>query len=473
MPDWWRTRYTVGVLIVAALGTFIVLGLARKETTPAVSESLDPISNTKGLIPARSAAEFVDSLGVIAHLSASGYADSNGVLQKLHDTGIRHVRTNNVANVNDSRYRQGVAAARLLGEEGIKLHFTTPAPANASAEAAKAAVDKRIEYIIANGLQSITESIEPFNEYDNGRTKNDEWAKSLAVAQTHLHNKRSELAPGTKILAPALIGKNLKTTASVLGSVIDRSTFDAGNIHSYYSGKAPELPFKDADGNASFRPLQEPKNQTEDLAGRLRAYAWYVSHDKPIIVTEMGFTTDPAFANRTSEAAAGIYTPRAYLETFRSGVERTYLYELLDEPQVRSGGEQHYGLYRADGSPKPAVQSLQALTSLLADGKAAKTKPLEATLKKPDDVKSLLLQKSSGDYWLALWRGVSVYDAASDTDISLQPADVSVTIDFKQPHSVELYKNLSRAKSTAVSSKPGTSATFTVGPEVSLLKISR
>ena len=57
-------------------------------------------------------------------------------------------------------------------------------------------------------------------------------------------------------------------------------------------------------------------------------------------------------------AVAAIYLLRTFLEHFRSGIPRTYAYELVDEKPERAGRdpEQHFGLLRSDFTPQAGLQ---------------------------------------------------------------------------------------------------------------------
>ena len=57
-----------------------------------------------------------------------------------------------------------------------------------------------------------------------------------------------------------------------------------------------------------------------------------------------------------SEEAAAVYMPRLLATAFGAGVERTFIYELVDEKPDPGliDAEQHFGLLRNDLSPKPA-----------------------------------------------------------------------------------------------------------------------
>ncbi len=91
-----------------------------------------------------------------------------------------------------------------------------------------------------------------------------------------------------------------------------------------------------------------------------------VSGDRPIVATETGWHNAVNDANASqkgvSEEVSSKYIPRLFLEYFKRGVTRTFLYELMDE-RAKSDMENNFGLIRADGTPKPAFYALKNLTS--------------------------------------------------------------------------------------------------------------
>jgi hypothetical protein len=169
---------------------------------------------------------------------------------------------------------------------------------------------------------------------------------------------------------------------------------------------------------------------------------------KPVVATETGYHNSIHNSHRsahpsTTERTAGIYLPRLFLEYFRVGVERTYTYELFDEG-TSNDQEDHFGLFRSDGSAKPAALALGNLTKILGDSPAASTTApgsLAYSLSDPSagpggtDVHHVLLQQSDGSFYLALWRTVSEATPGAGSnapkDASPQASPVSVT--FGEP----------------------------------------
>lgn len=419
----------------------------------------------------RTTQEFIDSLGVVAHLSAQDYPNADGVDAMLRELGITHVRTN--AAVTDRPGGKGVASITQLGNRGVKFHFTTPKPQGTQPNeaAVRAAVDARLEYIQRNNLAAYTESLEPFNEYDNSGVKN--WPVVLQQANAYLYSQRQRVGDDVKVLGPALIGYKVKdTTRQFKASAGDRllDSFDYGNIHSYYGGAMPETSYPSSlpsDAGKVFNIA--PGNQAAaTLESRLRYYAYNISGDKPIVVTETGYNDDPQHAKSVDQTTAGVYMPRAYLENFRIGILRSYAYELIDEPHTSPSAEQHYGLFTSSGTAKPAASSISAMTTLLGGGSRDFT-PSSLTVALSDpQVRVVLMQKHPDEYWLALWRPVSVYDSSRRK--ATPQADSTLQVKFESPLATTYYHNLTLS---GVQASPQSNVTLSVGPQVSLLKITK
>jgi hypothetical protein len=123
------------------------------------------------------------------------------------------------------------------------------------------------------------------------------------------------------------------------------------------------------------------------------------------------------------------------MDYYRTGYEKTFLYELVDDnvDPTNSNAENNLGMFNVDFSLKPAGRAVKNVISLLADPGAAFTpSTLDFTLTGGNpNVHQVLLQKHDGTFWLALWQDVSVFNKATNTDV-INP-DVPVTLNFAAP----------------------------------------
>lgn len=439
----------------------------------------DPVS----VVPRRTT-EFLDSLGVVIHPGAVDYpADATKVLGYLRRVGLTHVRTNSTVDQSDPGYAKGLSAAKALAAAGIGQDFTiqNAAIAQYTQQQIIDSVDLRLNYLADNGLVDSAESIEPFNEFDQTNPPVAGWSDVLKQQMIYLASQRARLAPAARILGPALVGHNLPNTAHLMstdpsGGPIN-AYFDSGSFHSYPLGKAPETTFPTVDpasttSQFNVQPVYVPWAYT--FEDRITNYGYYIAHDKPITMTETGYSNDKSsYVGRIDEVSSGTYIPRVYLDAFRIGIPRTYLYELIDERSLPSKRERAFGLFHANGSPKPAATGLNHLTTLLAGGDAALTPtPLDVSVTSADPatpVNSFLLQKTSGEYWLAVWQPISVYDVS--THLPIARTDVTATVTFTEPHTPEYHKDLRLRADLTVPATPTQSAALTVSPRISLLRI--
>ncbi len=92
-----------------------------------------------------------------------------------------------------------------------------------------------------------------------------------------------------------------------------------------------------------------------------------------------------------------------YLDQFARGWRHTSIYLLRD--RTDEGGNQTFGFYRPDYSPRPAATNLHNLTTILADeGAIATPGTLAYTIpNEPATVHDMLLQKSDGTFELVVW----------------------------------------------------------------------
>ncbi len=352
---------------------------ARRVLLAAVATAVLALPTSAGAATvARPADAFVDSIGVNTHLyySDTAYTQSfSTVEQRLRELGVRHIRENLVPNRPDQYER-----LNQLAGQGIRSTLILGDPDDGSAGLAK------LTSILGSDLRGSVDAVEGPNEWDlNGPS---DWMSGLAPYQGQLYSaiKSSSLA-GIPVIGPSL-GNTNSAGSDVSGSL------DYGNIHSYPNGEPPEWNLSDRLGEAKA-----------------------MSGSKPVMATETGYHTAVNFTGDhrpTSEAAEATYLPRLFLEYYGQGVARTFSYELLDEfsDPGHEEAESNFGLLRQDLSPKPAFVALRNLISILADpGASFKPGKLDYAISgDQDELHQLLLQKSDGSYYLALWRAESVWD---------------------------------------------------------------
>ncbi len=365
-------------------------------------------------VTARKSDAFVDSIAVNLHL---GYDNAGGVYTQfeqvkacLQNIGIRHYRD----GLENPDIKQAIKDRHNeLGRAGIRGTFLTgggltPAQCLASAN------------LVADSL----EAFEGQNEILNIYVKWDDAKRDAARRYQKDLFRAINADPrwkDTPVLGPTGVGH---AAYEALGDL--SAHMDFGNIHPYPLGHAPAV----AKSNL-FAELE---------SGKL------VSGRKKMLATETGYTTGTSDSGnqRVSPAAAGKYAPRLYLENFNRGILRTFWYELCDQGTDGSQ-ESSFGLVKKDFTRKPQATALKNLIGLLTD---AAYDPAEGKWKSPSftpgmldftlagdtaDVRTILLQKSDGTFYLCLWQEVDSYDIANNVEADIKNTDAAVTLTLAAP----------------------------------------
>ena len=396
-------------------------------------------------VPARSADAFVGSIGVNTHFYYTGtpYVDSFSVVkQRLAELGVRHIRENIAPNDRPDQYRR----LRELSALGIKADLILGDPRNGIST---------LDHMIAtvkNELPGAVDSVEGPNEFNAQGVSN--WVSMLREYQQHLYTavKSDPALSSLTVIGPSITNWG---DAEKLGDM--SGMLDVGCAHPYTS-RPPET------------VVTESLERSAQTAG-----------SKPAFTTETGYHTALNYKSGSeaflpvTEAAQAVYMPRVFLEQFRRGVARTYSYELLNQfADARlTERESNWGLLRNDLSKKPAFDAVQNLIAILKDsGSSSAPGSLDYSLEgNQENLRQLLLRKSDGSYYLALWRATSVWDAAKQ--LTLDPGSSPISIKFNQPvSSVQLYApNVSSAAIASVGAPSGP-LSYAIGPQVQILRIT-
>ncbi|MEJ7811821.1 MAG: Ig-like domain-containing protein [Gemmatimonadaceae bacterium] len=372
--------------------------LSGQPSDTAVVPAAVPASlNAVPAVSARSADAFVNSIGVNTHLNyldlvyGTGYASI--IRPKLVSLGVRHIRDGlNVWPEVATRYRE-------LATHGVKLTAVTE-PKDGNYDDASHILPQ------ADVISSALEAFEGPNEPDlfwavdwTGKARRFQQAVYTAV-------KGSPAWGRTPVVQMALSGFGAPPAVGDMSGYADQ-----GNLHPYPGGK-------------------QPTNLLQSYLG-----TWAVINGAdPLHVTETGYHTAPASADSwqtgVSESAQAKYVPRLFLEYFLSGIQRTFLYELIDERANLTRSEDNYGLLRNDGSEKPAYIALKNTIALLADPGPTFTPgqlgyDLSGDL---SNVHSLLLQKRDGTFYLVLWLDVPSYDHSQRRDLPVSGRPLTLTL---------------------------------------------
>jgi hypothetical protein len=185
----------------------------------------------------------------------------------------------------------------------------------------------------------------------------------------------------------------------------DRTKYaDYANVHNYiYHPHAPYLArnktWDAADPTAASKVDGLFGNFGVTWGRRFRGYTQQQLNTLPRVTTETGTTIE----GPVTEQIHGLTLMNLYLAQFRRGYAHTSVYLLRD--RTDEDGNQSFGFYRPDYSPRKAAIYLHNLTTILADkGTLAKPGQLDfAIVNQPKTVHELLLQHSDGTFQLIVW----------------------------------------------------------------------
>ena len=122
----------------------------------------------------------------------------------------------------------------------------------------------------------------------------------------------------------------------------------------------------------------------------------------PRVTTETGIQIG-SYNNTVDEELHGRMLACMYLSQFTRGFDYTAVYLLRD--RTDESGNQQFGFYRPDYTPRKAADYLHNMTAVLNqyDNFADSEYFNYSVLNQPETVHDLLLQKNKGEFYLAVW----------------------------------------------------------------------
>jgi hypothetical protein len=391
---------------------------------------------------AKPADSFVDSIGVNTHTAYDWTAYGSGfdlVKQRLSELGVRHIREVLVPERPDQYQRLNELAAM-----GIRSTLVLGDPANGSEGLSE------LVSTASSQLGGSLDALEGPNEFDARGGSG--WAPQVAAYQQQLYAevKADPVLSGLPVIGPSILHR---ASQEELGDI--SASLDYGNIHPYPFGEPPESNIESQQARAALN-----------------------SGGKPVMATESGYHTALDSHEEhppVSEGAMATYMPRLFLSYFERGIARTFSYELVDEkpnPEL-SEQEEHFGLLNNDFSEKPAFTALRNLIEILEDpGPAFAPSSLAySTGGDTTDLHQVLLQKRDGSFYLALWRGSSVWNVAQRTPIAAPAEPVELELPARAERVDRYMPNLSASPLNSPKLRPGRPLHISVGPEVVILRV--
>lgn len=393
-------------------------------------------------------------MNVHANFLKSVYANQDAVITRLNDMGVRHVRT------RIGRQPAAVEALREYAANGIQTlgivgAFGDPEPA--------AEVMRTVREQFARPSAAFS-GFEGINEPNNNGVA---WIEETVRKTAELNKARAAYGLDTiPLAAPALArygitmeGDTLSEQAANLGSAMTERglPLQRANSHIYPGANPPDHGIAETNAAVSLA--------TPD---RVRAHC-----------TEAGYFTAMDWSGSGTPVPAKLaaaYAPKLLLEHLRQGTDRMYRYQLLDPPggAPRYDRESSWGListgatgHPSEWRPKPEYYVMRRLLRTFGDTRPFRPQPLAMRLReRPDDLRSMLFQRSNGDHYLALWLSRSFYSARTRKmtvkSVSDPVAEVLVELDSRKDLRVQDFatpaggtRDLGRRRSARVTLNAG------------------
>jgi hypothetical protein len=351
--------------------------------------------------PVTRVADFLATIGVTTHLlyGDTSYHDEAKVLTSLKYLGIDHVRDG--GSMLDPNavlpFEQAMAA-------GIKFNFT------ANPDGGVANNIARLDTLVAaypGGISSIEGINEVSSSFSNAGLSGQ--AGALKFQQDLFAAVKADPALAAIPVINYTVLSEDPTDYTRLGDV--SATADLGNIHLY--------------------PYGGLQTQTSTLLPReLQG----TPHSAGYVITEFGYDTMLNASNIQAK-----YVLDGVLDAYQAGASKTYLYELLDDnpDPGMTNVQDHFGLFNADGSPKPAATALHNMTSILADPGGVSAGAFTpgtlgyTVIGLPATGSSMLLAKSDGSFDLAVWAEPQIR-ASQTSPGEIAAPSIPITINFDQ-----------------------------------------
>ena len=143
----------------------------------------------------------------------------------------------------------------------------------------------------------------------------------------------------------------------------------------------------------------------------------------PRVTTETGWGT--LGAGSLTELQQGKLLLNVYMAQFKRGWSYTFIYQMVDNQGGDSAG---FGLFHTNNTPKLGATYIHNLTTILADNSSFTPGALNySNPSEPATVHDLLLQKSNGTFYLAVWdeRSTGIMDPVT---VNLGGSHASVTV---------------------------------------------
>ena len=373
------------------------------------------LAATTGPLPA------AETTGITA-VRAADFLDSIGTQSAISVRGENFQKTIACAQYLGARWFRGGVEGNVPIEQFIKLHQQTGLRFSWGLGSGGTNIPKLIEtgrlMAAAGALLAFEGPNEPNNwgfSYQGQAGGRDKSWLPVAKLQSDLYSsvKSDPLLKNYPVWSITEggaekdnVGLQFLTIPNGAGTLMPDGTqyADFANVHNYfYHPNAPGLEdnktWNAADPSAACKVDGLFGEYGVTWAHHYRGYSETELATLPRVTTETGTT----IGGPVTEEIHALNLLSLFLDQFKRGWSYTCVYLLRD--RVDEAGNQQFGYYRPDYSPRPAAVYLHNLTTILADnGALSKPDKLDySILDKPATVHDLLLQKSDSSFALAVW----------------------------------------------------------------------
>ncbi|ULK95969.1 hypothetical protein [Bradyrhizobium sp. I71] len=356
---------------------------------------------------ATSTAAFIDSIGVNTHIAFdnSPYVNIDKVSTALDYLGIQNIR--------DNLYTTTLASNSfsVLAAQGYKFDFVATPSRDSTIDVSKfiAALDT-----YASQYPGSISAIEGPNEVNI-------WQISYNGVISIASGAEVQKQIFTAVNADNLL-KDIPVYNVSIGSTDSSQFQQLGNLSGY----------TDYANEHAYVMSTTPVSNGLDY---LLSFAQISAPGKPTVITEAGYNTLTSYwYNGVNEAVQAKYTLNTLMDAYQKGVSHTYLYELLDEPNLGADNkESYFGLFHSDGSPKPVATAIHNLTQILRDSgqnaSGASGSLTYALSGAPAMSHDMVFAKSNGSVDLVLWAEPVLWNQNAHSEVKATASIVTVTLD--------------------------------------------
>jgi hypothetical protein len=411
-----------------------------------------------------SASDLIRMMGVNVHMryTDGAYNNLRNVLQALQYLGIKNIR-DHMPGTDSQADMQARDALRRMAFDGIRFDLVY---SNGWKQSQATELLRNLEKAVPGSV----EFVEGYNEINNFPVTYDglSGAEGAAAGQRALYRAISEEPNLKHIRIIDMTGiEEIKDTTFSRGSSLEGYA-DVMNVHVYaQNGQQPGV-WINPKKIGAYKSIEQPLAKA---------------------ITEFGYSSMPQSGwlvigvdERTQ--AKGLLN--GIFDAARSGYEKLYTYELLDQKPDPQGKELefHFGLFTFDNRPKLSAQVIRNLMHVLGSSDSevrqsgrqgslgisspASRAPLIVQHANDDEkIHTLSIAKSDGNVLAAVWRESSFWDRANGKPLVASGVRADVSFE-KSCGVVKVYDVLESSEPVLVSHEDTSS--LVVGDHVQLVE---